>query len=297
MGKYLQDIRFVLDTDGESHADLKKQASQTTELIDQLFNFYLPRKIEIGNNIWRFISFLIQNKMLDGNNEEIGFVQFSYIYIDYSQLLALETFARKKMLLNLFTRGIESCCKIHHYPFALFREIEEKITSDGFVFDDFYKGKKLSPDKKNYAQMKCYLSETDKQVFIVVSDSKNETAKSFFVGDFNFKEFDRLKWVDNSTINIYQIDLMQSYRSKVAEDYFSVNIQTGVVIYQPVTRESSFEYGVKLLTETDQFDEALKFINQAAELGHGKASNILMNLKINPAQRNKAILLQTPKRK
>ena len=84
---------------------------------------------------------------------------------------------------------------------------------------------------------------------------------------------------------------------KIAEDFFAVNIITQSVTYHPVTRESIFDYGVKLLTETNEYERALKFINQAKELGHGKAVNILRNLEINPAQRDKAILLQAPKRR
>ncbi|MCR6637602.1 MAG: hypothetical protein NVV82_01005 [Sporocytophaga sp.] len=62
--------------------------------------------------------------------------------------------------------------------------------------------------------------------------------------------------------------------------------------YNPVTRESIFDYGVKLLTETDSYEQALSLIKQVKEMGHGKAVNILKNLEINPTLRDKKILLQ-----
>ena len=55
--------------------------------------------------------------------------------------------------------------------------------------------------------------------------------------------------------------------------------------------------GVKLLTETDLYDQAIDYIKKAKELGHGKADNILKNIELDPSLRDKAKLLQTPKQK
>lgn len=300
MGKYLQDVMFRIHRNdrGQTFSERQKDALKSCSLIDELFNLYLPLKIEIGNNIWRLIVYLTLDKTLDGTTEVIGLCQTCYVYYDYNELIPLEKLERKKILLELFTKGLEQCCNVHNYSSEPLKKIQKKIVADGIVFNDYYKDKKLSPDKNHYAQMKGYLSEDTKQLFLIVFDRDETNVSSILVGDYHFKAFDRLKWVDNSRVNVYHINNIQSYkRKKVAEDYFTVDIKTDAVTCNPVTRESIFEYGVKLLTETIDDEKAIKFIKQAKELGHGKADNILRNLAINPKQRDKTILLQTPKRR
>jgi len=300
MGKYLQDLMYGLQVINRQRtfSDQQRDALKSCGLISELFNLYLPNKTEIGNNIWRFIVDLTLDKNLDGKTEEIGLGQQCYIFYDYNQLLHLNKFEQKKILLELFSKGIQLCCSVHNYPFELFKKIEQKILEDEIIFNDYYKEKKVSPDKKHSAQMKGYLSEDTRQLFVVVFDRSDTIAKSVLIGNFHFRAFDRLKWLDNSTVNVYHINDIQSYkRKKVAEDYFTVDIRTETITYNPVTRESIFDYGVKLLTESREYERALQFIKQAKELGHGKADNILRNLEINPEQRDKIILLQTPRRR
>jgi len=294
MGKYLQDLMYRVDANNV----LQKEEHEQCRLIVDLFNAYLPSKIEVGGNIWRFIVWLTADKALDGTTEEVGLCQDSYVFFDSDKLIGIGSFERKQKLLELFMKGLQACCRVHNYSFEIFSTIEERIVADGIVFNDLYKERKTSPDKKQSAQMQGFISEESKELRVVIFDRNGFVTKSILVGEFDFRQFDKLKWMNNSVINIYQINFVQSYkRKKVAEDYFAINIELENIVYVPVTRESVFDYGVKLLTETDQFDNAIKFIRQSRDLGHGKAENILQNLEINPTQRDKAVLLQTPKRR
>lgn len=294
MGRYLQDLMYRVDAENVLQGDAQKQC----KLIADLFNIHLPNKIDVGSNIWRFIVFLTAAETLDGTTEVVGLCQDSYVFCDSEKLIGLNSFERKSVLLKLFIKGLKSCCAASNFSFEIFSEIENKIVQDGIVFNDFYKERKANPDKSCSAQMQAYLSEDVKVLDVVVFDKAGLVKKTISIGNFDFRHFDRIKWVSSSLLNIYEINFTQSYkRKRVADDYFSVDIESGIVTYVPVTRESIFEYGVKLLTETDQYKEALTFIEQAKELGHGKAENILRNLAINPTLRNKATLLQAPKRK
>lgn len=257
MGKYLQDLMYRVD----DRNLLQKEAHNQCRLIVDLFNLYLPAKIEVGGNIWRFIVCLTAGKALDGTTEEVGSCQDSYVFLDSDELAEIDSFKRKEKLLELFVKGLRLCCHISDYPFDIFSTIENRIVADGIVFNAFYKEVKNSPDKKYSAQMTGFLSEENKELSVTVFDKNGSIMKKILIGNFDFRHFDKLKWVSNSLINVYQINFTQSYkRKKVAEDYYSVNIESGAVVYVPVTRECVFDYGVKLLTETDQFDSALKFI-------------------------------------
>jgi len=50
------------------------------------------------------------------------------------------------------------------------------------------------------------------------------------------------------------------------------------------------------LTEENLIEKAFYYFEQAKKLGHGKVENILRNLETDPDLRDKAKLLQTPKR-
>jgi len=277
---------------------LQNDAQKQCKLIADLFNLYLPNKIEVGGNIWRFIVFLTADKKLDGKTEIVGLCQDSYVFCDSEKLIGLDALGRKNILLKLFIKGLKSCCSACGFYFEIFSEIENRIIKDGIVFNGFFKERKINPDRSCSVQMKAYLSEYVKELSIAVFNESGLVKKEILIGNFDFRHFDRIKWADTSLLNIYEINFIQSYkRKRVAEDYFSVNIESGIVTYVPVTRESVFERGIKLLTETDQHKEALTLIEQAKKLGHGKAENVLQNLTINPTLRNRATLLQAPKRK
>ena len=43
--------------------------------------------------------------------------------------------------------------------------------------------------------------------------------------------------------------------------------------------------------------KGLEYIKRAEQMGHGKAKNILMNLQLNPAERNVKVLMQLPNKR
>ncbi|WP_460617627.1 hypothetical protein [Hymenobacter ruber] len=260
----------------------------------------MPNKLVIGNNIWRLIVNITTVRALDGIVKEEGLCQVYYAFCDFNHLLTLNQHQQKEELLGLFSKGIRGCCESLGYSDDQFQKVEQKIISNGIVFSDYFKEKKTSPDKKHTARLKGYLSESfeARATYVVVSDQILNTTKEILVDNIDFRVIDKLSWANNQTINIYHINTIASYkRKKVAADYYSIDISKGIVTYHPVTREGIFDYGVKLLTQLGRYGEGITLLEQAKELGHGKADNILQNLKINPEQRDKAILLQIPKQR
>lgn len=302
MGKYLQDFMYdvQLPVGQERLKEDQQLAVKSTQFIADIFSFYLPEKYEIGENIWRIIIGLTLDKQSNLNSTELGFVAECKIYFDYNALIPLNEFDRKKILLEQFCKGLEIICKKYNSDFSILETIKQKLITDKLVFNDFYKDKKASPDKQHFVQMKGYYSENyeSRALFVTIFDKQNNEKATIFVGNYNFQAFDKLKWLDNKTVCVYHINNIQSYKSKkVAEDFFSINIETQQVTYNPVTRESIFNYGVELLTEMNLYEQAIFYIEQAKELGHGKAKNILENLKNDPNLRDRSKLLQTPKQK
>lgn len=228
---------YRADTPGTLQSEGYKQCS----LIVNLFNLYLPSKIEVGGNIWRFIVFLTSDKTLDGKTEVVGLCQDSYVFCDSKKLIGLNTAERKDLLLKLFIKGLEACCNACDFSFEIFSKIEKKIVKDEIAFDDLYKERKISPNRIHSAQMKGYLSEYLEELSIILFDKSGLVTKTISIGNFDFRQFDRIKWVDEKTLNVYQINFIQSYkRKKVAADYFSVDIKSEEITYVPVTREREF---------------------------------------------------------
>jgi hypothetical protein len=261
-----------------------REVVKSTFLIEVLYNLYLPKKIEIGQNIWRFIVTLTFDKNFNEKSEISGLCHDYTFFIDYNLFASLNNFDRKEKLLTLFSDALKKCCKKYNYPFDEFQKIEQKIRKDNILFNTYFKEKKSSPNKKRAAQLKAFFSEEydNRQVFVSIFEKDNQVEKTILIGHYDFRNFDTLKWVNNETIYVYHINIIQSYKSKkVADDHFIINIDAETVTYNPVTRESIFDYGVKLLTETNEYEKAINLIHQAKELGHGKADNILRNLKIN----------------
>ena len=302
MGKYLQDFMYTaqLPVGQERFTKEQQNAIKSTYFIADIFSFYLPKKYKIGENIWRIIIGLTLDEQSNLNTAELGFVAKCKIYFDYNSLIPLNEFDRKKNLLEQFCKGLELICKKYNSDFSVFETIKQKLISDKLVYYDFYKDKKASPDKQHFAQMKGYYSEDyeNRALYVTVFDKQNSEKVTIFVGNYNFQAFDKLKWLDNKTVCVYHINNIQSYKSKkVAEDFFSIDVETEMVTYNPVTRESIFDYGVKLLTEMNLYEQAIYYIEQAKKIGHGKAENILENLKRDPNLRDKSKLLQTPKQR
>lgn len=302
MGKYLQQFRFDIQHKSYNQILSEKEIfnQQICSLIETLYNLYLPKKIVVGDDIWQITVKLSFEKNSDGKVEIFGLGYDSYVYYDLKNLIDNNLLEQKTILLNLFQKGIEQCLNNVNQNLIVFQEIYNKILKDKILYDDFHKEKKISPDKKNFAQMKGFLSENheERKLFVNIFDKNNNVVKSILVGNYNFQAFDKLYWADSKTIHVYHINNIQSYKSKkVAEDYYIIDIDNGNVTYNPTTKESMFDYGVQLLTETNEYEKAIKYLQLVRNLGHGKVENIFKNLELNPKERDKTILLQTPKKK
>lgn len=301
MGKYLQDVWFnvQLPAGQKSFTEEQRLLTKATYFIGDLFCLYLPKKYEVGENIWRIIISLDLDGKSDTAISVSGLVAESKAHVDYDSLINSSTLERKTILLESFCNTLSLICQKYNCDFSVFEKIKHKLIEKKIVINGFYKYKKTSPDKQHAAQMSVYYSEEelDNALYVKVFDKHDNEKATILVGNYNFQRFDRLKWLDNKTIGVYHINYTQSYkRKKVAEDYYSIDIETGKVKYNPVTKESIFNYGVKLLTETESYEQAIHYIEQAQKLGHGKAENIFANLKIDPTLRDKSKLLQTPKK-
>ncbi|NBA76430.1 hypothetical protein GOQ04_12805 [Emticicia sp. ODNR4P] len=301
MGKYLQDLmyRVQLPAGQKKLTPHQQLVVQSTSFLENIFNFYLPSRYEVGQNIWRIIVNLTLDEKTDFNTVVSGFVIELNIYFDYNSLIHLDEFNRKKILLIQFCRGLEFICQKYSCDFSIFEAIQQKLILDNLVYHDFYKDKKASPDKQHFVQMKGFYAEDAEKCTLSVSlfDKQHNEKAIFLVGNYNFQWFEKLKWLDNKSVGVFHINRVQSYKSKkVAEDYFSIDIETGLVQYNPVTRESIFDYALKLLTEENLIEKAFYYFEQAKKLGHGKVENILRNLETDSDLRDKAKLLQTPKR-
>jgi hypothetical protein len=223
--KYLQDFMYDVQLPvGQERFTQDQQLSvKSTYFIADIFSFYLPEKIEIGENIWRIIISLTLDEQSNIAITELGFVAECKIYFDYNSLIPLDEFDRKKILLEQFCKGLELICKKYKSDFSALEIIKQKLIADKIVFNDFYKEKKASPDKQHFAQMKGYYSEDyeKRALYISVFDKQHNEKALIFVENYNFQAFDQLKWLDNKTVLVHHINNIQSYKSKkVAEDFF-----------------------------------------------------------------------------
>jgi hypothetical protein len=305
MGKYLRDVRYCVDFPAghESSVELM-QIKNSAQFIGNIFSYYMPKKYELGNNTGRIIITLALNDGDDGLEPSIDETVLSVVdvklWLNYQYLLSFCNYERKKILLEHFCKGLDKLCKKFNCDNSTFETVKEKLLADGIVFNGFYKKRICSPDKTCYAQMKGYYTEVNenRKLNVVISDKQDNAIKTILVGNYNFMAFDRIKWSNNKTVLVFHINSIQSYKSKkVADDFFSVDIESGRVEYNPVTRESIFEYGLKLLKESNMHDQALLYIQKAKEMGHGKAENILANLKLNPEMRDIPALCKTSKKR
>ncbi|WP_133271739.1 hypothetical protein [Hymenobacter radiodurans] len=132
MGKYLQNVQFRHDplVGKERLLEEAQKISADLKVIETYFNKHLPKKIEIGNQIWRFIIMLTPIADKNRLTEVIGLCQDYYVYIDYKKILGLQSSERRKELLNIFVLGIKRCCEANNYKNDLFQHIYEKVKEE-----------------------------------------------------------------------------------------------------------------------------------------------------------------------
>ncbi|MBK9224585.1 MAG: hypothetical protein IPO23_08050 [Flavobacterium sp.] len=125
MGKYLQNIEIRNHHSVTKNGELENARilSKDFQVIESYFNKRLPKKIQIGNNIWRFIIWFTPIESLDKKTKIGGFCQDYYAFVDYKNTLQLTDEERIKYLLDIFIVGIERCCEVNNYPKEVFQEI------------------------------------------------------------------------------------------------------------------------------------------------------------------------------
>lgn len=304
MGKYLQDVIFQMPALSKKRLTEEKlkayhqrysQLVKPLGLIETLYNFYLPSKYESGYNIWRFI---IRLEELNADRiEEIGHVADYIQSFDNDFLSSLTSQARKEHLLELFQSGIIAICKHYNCSPTPFMKIYHKIKSKGIVLSEIYRQPKPSPNKQHIAKLYTYHSEDEQYVSILIESKNGNLLHKIKFSEKHFLNFNSITWIDNHNLKVSYINQIRSYkRRKVSDDYFEVSL-SGEIKFVPLTRECLFEYAVELISlGEEKMEEAISLLIRAEQAGHGKAKNILDQLKINSQERNVVKLKQTPRK-
>lgn len=288
MGKYLQDVKFQMpalpkkgltEEKRKTYFERYSYLGKPLAVIETLYNFYLPRKYETGYNIWRFI---ISFEEHNGKRiEEIGHGADYIQMFDHDFLSSLSPQARKEELLDLFQRGLVEICghyKCDSYPFI---EVYNKIRSKGIVLSEAYRKPKISPNKQYIAKLHTYFSEDEKVVSVLIENRKKEQIQKIKLSTKPFSNFDAITWITNDRFKVSYINQIQSYkRRKVSKDYFEVSLN-GQVNFFPVTREILFAHALELISlGEDKLEGVASLLIRAEQAGHGKARNLLNQLKI-----------------
>ncbi len=296
MAKYLQDIHINFPYPPKSFSNKEiedfridnKELWSSLKLIEDLYNFNFPKKYITHDNLWRLDIYFFTDKKSEHLEEGME----STHYVDIEILRRKDETGRKEYLFEKVSNQLINYLKKSGYSTIEFEKLNSHIYKSGIKFDEPYKKEKLSPDKKHKAFIWAKFDEFEKATYIKVLDKKENEVLFMKVDNQHFSNFKSIKWQDNSTINIFEINTYSI--PKQFEDYYEIDLY-GNCNYRPITREANFHYGLKLIEEKVFFEKGLDYIKIAAELNHGKAKNILENLVINPSERNSKILIRQVK--
>ncbi len=320
MGKYLQDVmlcRPQLYPKGLTDEKIKAYKAdygdtlQSVGYLDFLFNHHIkPNTHKTTNGIWRYIVYLNPTEDVIYKEQQYS-TEVSTIEkrFDNHLLKSLKPIERNTQLLTYFTEGLVTLSKLSDFDEQVFIAIRDKIIADNFILEEIRKQPKISPNKKKKATTWAITNEEKSSIYLIINDLETgkesriticESIKSFFEDLSLFPNiylFDTIQWMDSETLHLYHVNPDQSYgQKKVSNDYFKINVTTQSVDYMPQTKQFIFNYGLKLFLASDtHYDEAMILLKKAQSMGHGKADNLFLNLKINPNNRDKRKLLQTPK--
>jgi hypothetical protein len=305
MGKYLQNVIFYgpsLSLKGISVAQRNAYSErysailESIQLIEILYNYYLPAKFETGHQIWRFAIHLEESS--NNRIEEVGFVANCFQPFSHTFLTSLAAFERRKQLLDLFQAGIRQICRQYHCSPQPFELVYQTIQSKGIILSEVLNKPKWSPKRLYQAQLYAFRSEELAEVSVLITDKVGEMLQKILVSDRDFRDFGTIAWKSNDTLSVSYLRWLPYYqRKKVKSDYFEVSFH-GSVTFVPVSREALFGHAMELLDAGEEKpEEALDLLRSAEQLGHGKATNVLTNLAINPQEQNLAKLTQMQKKK
>lgn len=295
MAKYLQDLYIYGPKPPFDFSKLEEEKFyaenrylwSSIKLIEDLYNYNFPPKYSTADNLWRLFICITTDPGLDLTKK--GFE--NWFYLDLEHLKSLDTTKRKKFLFNKIANQIIQVCKKSNYSFKEFETVNKLITDKNILFDEPYKKEKSSPDRKHKAFIWRKYDEFEKATYLKVIDKAGKTTLFPKIADLHFSHFDRIVWTDNETIQLYKINEYSAF--KQADDFYLIKLN-GTLEFVPQTREANCYFGIELMKKTETFDKGLEYIKVADKMGHGKAKNILLNLKINPSEKNVDLLMQQP---
>ena len=295
MAKYLQDIYIYFPKPFFDNSKVEEEKFiadnhhlwSSINLITDLYNYNLPFKYSTPDNLWRLYICITTDINLDLTKQ--GFENWFYLDLEY--LRSLDSTNRKIFLFKKISNQIIEFCKKSNYSFVEFEKVNQIIADKNIQFDEQHKKEKSSNDRKHKAFIWRKYNEFEKATYIKVIDKSEQTVLFEKFTDLHFNHFDRICWQDNETILIYKIN--QYGGSKQVEDFYKISLN-GLIEFMPQTKEEICYYGIELMRKRETFDKGLKYIKEADKLSYGKASNILLNLKINPDEKNVDLLMQQP---
>lgn len=299
MAKYLQDLyvytpRPPFSFSKQEEYKFYSEAGylwHSLRLIEDLYNQYFPPKYTTHDNLWRMFVRITTDPNLDVTKP--GFE--NWFYLDLEQLRPLDETERKKFLFEKVSNQIIAICKHANYSSAEFERTKKTIEDKNIVFDEPHKKAKSSSDRKHKAYIWRKYDEFEKSTYVKITNKTDEVVLFQKIADQHYSAFDRIVWQDNETVLLYEINHYNG-GYKEADDYYKISLD-GTIEYIPQTREGFCYHGIYLLDNPDTFEKGLEYIKRAEQLGHGKAKNVLMNLRINPAERNVKILMQLPNKR
>ena len=293
MAKYLQDLYIYAPKPPFGFSKVEEEKFYTDNnylwssirLIEDLYSYNFPSKYCTHDNLWRLFISITTDPNLDLT--KAGFE--SWFYLDIAYLQRLDETNKKVHLFQKISNQIILFCQHANYSFIEFEEATKIISDKRIQFDEQHKKGKSATDRKHKAFIWRKYNEFENATYIKVIDKSENIVLFKKIGDLHFKYFDRLSWQDNETILVYKINEYSGF--KQADDYYIISLN-GAIEFKPQTRERIFYYGTELMKKPETFEKGLEFIKQADQLNHGKAKNILLNLKSNPHERNVAFLMQ-----
>ena len=267
MAKYLQDIYIyyplvprTYSKEEEEKFNLEnKDLWSSLKLIEDLYNFNLPKKYTTHDGLWRLDIVLKTYQNLDLLKEG----KEDFCYVDVELLKTLDKTARKIYLFDKVSHQLINYLKESNYSYKEFETLNRQIIEKGIKFNEPYRKEKLSPDRKNKAFIWAEYDEFEKATYVKVLDKNEKEVLYQKIDNQHFSNFKSIKWQDNFTINIFEINTYSI--PKQFEDYYEINLN-GNCNYRPITREANFHYGLKLIEEKETFEKGLGYIKIAAEL-------------------------------
>lgn len=295
MAKYLQDIYIYSPKPSINFSKVEEEKFYaengylwaSIRLIQDLYNYNFPAKYSTPDNLWRLSISITTDVNLDLTKQ--GFE--NWFHLDLEHLKSLDETGRKVFLFEKIAHQIVEFCKKSNYSYSEFEKVNQIIADKNIQFDEQHSKEKSSKDRKYKAFIWRKFNEFENSTYLKVIDKSGQAVLFEKFSDLHFSHFERISWQDNGTVLVYKINPYSGF--KQVEDYYQISLN-GSIVYMPQTREEICYYGIELMRKPETFDKGLEYIIMADKMNHGKATNILLNLKINPLEKNVDLLMKQP---